>query len=298
MLKGWIQLKRSEDTFELLKFPRAFIVLTIIALRARRNSKSNINGLEKGEALIGDHNNYGLTRSQHRYAVNTLKNLQLITTRTTNKGTVAKLCQDRIYDINPEQRQPPEQPPDNHQTAIAQPSGNHQTATNNNYKNYKNYKKTTTNNIDELVLCDFSDVLKKQFSRIGLTERGIRKLYLNCDKNQELMLKWIVWGRGQRNASNVAGLILSQSSRGGKVGLSHGQKSTFDYLVRKMRVPFARRFQSEVKRIAGDASAVVCQRIIYATLGDRLPKNDQEVDMLIKAVKSGRFDLKTGKEKP
>lgn len=74
--------------------PAAFKLLTTIAVRADRN----------GEAMVGDYRNYGLSRQEYRSALlrlrNNHQNSQQITISATNKGTIAKLVNNNIYDIN------------------------------------------------------------------------------------------------------------------------------------------------------------------------------------------------------
>ena len=91
---------RSEATQMLLRYPNAFTLITIIAIRAKRESDHGINGLEIGEALIGDFKNYGLTLSTYRTAKEQLVNHKLIAIRTTTKGTIAKLMGTAVYDLN------------------------------------------------------------------------------------------------------------------------------------------------------------------------------------------------------
>ena len=66
---SYIQLKRSKTTDELMKYPSAFMLLTQIALRARRTDSLNINDLKVGEALVGDFESIGLTRQEYRTAL-------------------------------------------------------------------------------------------------------------------------------------------------------------------------------------------------------------------------------------
>lgn len=120
----FLQLRKSKEVEEFVsKETVAFKLLTIIALRARRTSDVSISGLEKCEAFVGDFYNHGLTREQYRYNLQKLKKLGFITIKTTNKGTIVKIVDKRIYDINEEQ--------DNQQnhkrTTNRLPSNNHQT---------------------------------------------------------------------------------------------------------------------------------------------------------------------------
>ena len=116
MSKGFIKLNRCETTEWLLtKHPNAYLLLTLIALRAQRTA-DHPSGIKVGEALIGDHEAAGLTRRQYRTALDFLiinKYLQKIetcrnrkksttetATATTTLGTKVKLLDSRIWDIN------------------------------------------------------------------------------------------------------------------------------------------------------------------------------------------------------
>ncbi len=95
----------------------------------------------KFEALIGDHDRCGMTRQQYRSRLRRLQKWNLITTRTTYRGTVARLNGNEIFDIGlpseqaengqksqpavgPEQARnwPPNQPADSRgKTTVQQP---------------------------------------------------------------------------------------------------------------------------------------------------------------------------------
>lgn len=89
----------------------AFILLCVIASRARRIS-GHIDRLEIGEAKIGDWNSLGMTRQQYRTALNILCDLNFVkiqetnrtrkksTTASTTEGTLVKLINSDIWDIN------------------------------------------------------------------------------------------------------------------------------------------------------------------------------------------------------
>ncbi len=97
---GFIKLMRSDATRELLKDPKAFDLLTTIALRAKRRDDLNIHGLKPGQALIGDHANCGLREQEYRRAKIRLQRYGLARFEGTSKGTIATLCSTVIYDIN------------------------------------------------------------------------------------------------------------------------------------------------------------------------------------------------------
>ncbi len=72
MSDKFIKLVRSPETdFLIFNHPNAFKLLTIIAMRARRE-EGNPDGLEPGEALIGDWKKTGFTEQE----VNKFKRLR------------------------------------------------------------------------------------------------------------------------------------------------------------------------------------------------------------------------------
>lgn len=93
---------RSANARELLKRPKCFALLALIAQRARRTGEINLHDLNVGEALIGDHKTVGLTQQEYRTAKKTLERLRLATFTGTSKGTVACLIDKSVFDINAE----------------------------------------------------------------------------------------------------------------------------------------------------------------------------------------------------
>jgi len=141
----FIQLMRSKDTMELIKEQDAFILLSIIALRARRTNEFNVHELKQGEALIGDFKNYGMTEQRYRTAKKKLEKWKFITIKATTKGTIATLLDNGIYDINLEANNGQS----NGQATDDQRTTNDQPTTNNNDKNVNK-----ENNGKELVIFD------------------------------------------------------------------------------------------------------------------------------------------------
>jgi len=136
MSTGFIKFLRSEAAEELMRYPTSFTLLAQIAVRARREiPKINPFHMEVGEAMIGDYATIGLTRQQFRQALDRLKEAGFVTTRATNKGTIAKLCNTDIYDINTVVQQPANQPP-------REPASNHQ---GNQQTNHPGNQPATTN---------------------------------------------------------------------------------------------------------------------------------------------------------
>lgn len=105
-MAGFIQLKRGATTEELMRHPECFLLLTLIAYRARRTNEGlNSDRLEIGQALIGDYKTIGLSSEKvYRTAKKKLENWNLVAFKGTNKGTVATLLNSDVYDINEDDR--------------------------------------------------------------------------------------------------------------------------------------------------------------------------------------------------
>lgn len=91
MTKDFIKLVRDNNIEELLKYPYAYTLLTLIALRAKRANDIGFNNLEIGECYIGDCKTIGASQRQYRTAKQRLSTCGLATFKGTNKGTIAKL---------------------------------------------------------------------------------------------------------------------------------------------------------------------------------------------------------------
>ena len=98
---GFIKLMRSSQTKELIcNHVWAFILLAQIALRARYRQADLADWLQLGEALVGDFKTVGLTRQRYRTALRRLELMGFITVRATNRGSIVKLVNSEIFDIN------------------------------------------------------------------------------------------------------------------------------------------------------------------------------------------------------
>jgi hypothetical protein len=138
-------LQRSKITEELLKKPDCFALLTQIALRAKRSDDFNLQNLKIGESFIGDYQRAGLSEQRYRTAKNNLSKWGFVTFKATNKGTVAKLTDARVYNINENEingqtnEQPTNKPTDQQRTTNEQPTTK---------KNYNNLIIKEDKNID------------------------------------------------------------------------------------------------------------------------------------------------------
>lgn len=135
MSDTYFRIFRSDEMRYLArKHPNAFILLTFIADRARREN-GHPDGLTTGQCHIGDHKEYGLTEKEYRTAKKVLearkhikiietcrtrksvkkteraaKKIEIIenvkkwpnerATKSTTMGTLVEICSLDIYDIN------------------------------------------------------------------------------------------------------------------------------------------------------------------------------------------------------
>jgi hypothetical protein len=97
--RSWFAAHRNPEALELIKLnPCAFLLLYVIAYRARWADGFNAHGLRRGEALVGDHEACGMTEQNYRTAKQFLAKHGFATFRPTNKGTVASLANTRVFE--------------------------------------------------------------------------------------------------------------------------------------------------------------------------------------------------------
>ena len=97
MNRGFVKMQRGDATDELIRDKNATHLLTVIALRARFSDVPSLNGLTFGQALIGDYRQYDMTEKEYRGAKQRLERCGLVAFRSTNKGTIATLTDNRIF---------------------------------------------------------------------------------------------------------------------------------------------------------------------------------------------------------
>ena len=99
---GYFEATRSEDALELLRAnPLALALAYYIAARANWRGGFNRRGLKFGEAFLGDFENYGMSERNYRTAKMQLAKWNFATFKATNRGTIAKLTDARLFKINP-----------------------------------------------------------------------------------------------------------------------------------------------------------------------------------------------------
>lgn len=102
---AFLQLITDTEDLERILYerPTAFALLSLIAKRAKRNNNDQ-SDLKICEAMIGDFQAYGKknTRQSYREDVKYLQKAGYISIRTTKKGTIAKIINQNLFNINPE----------------------------------------------------------------------------------------------------------------------------------------------------------------------------------------------------
>jgi len=137
-IRGWFKTTRSDDALELIGAnPLAFVLAAVIAYRGRWHDGFNRFGLGLGEALLGDYRAYGMSEQQYRTAKAQLENWKFATFRATNKGTVGKLTDTRLFSIIPSDSNDQA----NEQLTTGQRPGNDRVTTNKELKSEKSFKR-------------------------------------------------------------------------------------------------------------------------------------------------------------
>ncbi len=97
---GWFRAMRTQEAAELLAFSSdAFLLAYVIAYRAQWSTRFNRHGCAPGEAFLGDFREYGMTERRYRTAKAHLEKWGFATFKATNKGTIAKLADSRLFDV-------------------------------------------------------------------------------------------------------------------------------------------------------------------------------------------------------
>ena len=214
-MDAFIKLIRSDKTFSLLKRDNDFRLLCFIAMRVSRNG-NEIEGLEPGEAKMGDYQNYGMSRQQYRTALKNLKKFNFLTTKATNNGTIVKLVNTEVLDVNVndtnQQVNHPIQPTANQQATNSQPASNQQPTTNKKekIKEDKELKNVESENAFKLEIWKFKndydhELLKKFYLHFSEWNRSKTKMKFESEKTWELnkrLAKWKSNNYGNKSKKN------------------------------------------------------------------------------------------------
>ena len=96
-------MDHSPEFYALIKQrPTAFVLLAVIADRARKVPLDIDDGLQVGEAFIGDYTQYSATPQSYRTDKKYLERLKIATFKSTNRGTIAKIVNSSIFNISRE----------------------------------------------------------------------------------------------------------------------------------------------------------------------------------------------------
>lgn len=154
----------EESSYLIINHPNAFLLLTLIAQRARR-LEGLPDGLKIGQCYIGDFSQCGIdTERKYRTAKKVLEGRKHIeisetcrtrkktTTGVTTVGTLVRLISSNVYDINKESN---DDPNDDRATTERRPSDDEQERTRKN----KIEKRTTTPTPSNVVVASFYSCL-------------------------------------------------------------------------------------------------------------------------------------------
>jgi hypothetical protein len=222
--KTYIQLNRNEDVLDLLKHHKEFILLTQIALRAKRNNHK-IGNLSKNQALIGDYKTIGLTEQSYRSAKSNIQKWGLATFHPTNKGTIATLTDTTIYDINAEKDNEQTNSPVTSKPTVQQRTSNEQATTNNNINKEKkenniNKENIKKKNFKKYTLSDFENEVKNftefiehhdDFINYWTEKDSTGKMKFQLNKTWETKLRLSKWARNNFNNINSNSKLTEQS---------------------------------------------------------------------------------------
>ena len=151
-MNGFIKLNRNCGLEELIEArPTAYILLSLIAYRAKRTSRFSSLNLKTNQALLGDWRLYASSEQVYRDDKTFLERHKLATFTGTSKGTIATLLNKEVFDINREEMN--EQV--NEQKTTEERTKNEQKTTNKECKNErmeKNEKKSNSNELEEQAL--------------------------------------------------------------------------------------------------------------------------------------------------
>lgn len=97
-LHGWIMSFRSSSTGNLIADnPRAFVLLSVVAIRAGRTAgRHDPRDLSPGEVPIDGHQARGMTHGKSRLALMHLEKSGFVASRPTSQGTIARLVNSTV----------------------------------------------------------------------------------------------------------------------------------------------------------------------------------------------------------
>jgi hypothetical protein len=99
---GWFTASRGEEPLEVIAAnPLAYVLAAVISHRARWKPNFTRFPIALGEAFLGDYWNYGMTEQEYRTSKEQLQQWGFATFKATNKGTIGKLTDTRLFSVFP-----------------------------------------------------------------------------------------------------------------------------------------------------------------------------------------------------
>lgn len=97
---GWFKSCRHQDALELLAhYPLALVMAYYIAYRARWHEGYDGDGIRLGETILGNPKALGMSARQYRTSIEKLSKGGFATFRATNRATIGKLTDTRLFDV-------------------------------------------------------------------------------------------------------------------------------------------------------------------------------------------------------
>lgn len=200
----YIKLNRESQDIDwiLNKRPTAFLLLTIIARRAKRTDDHPNKSLEIGESFIGDYESYGVTKQVYRSDKKFLQSCSQVTLKVTNKGTIAKLTSTSIFDIN-ETKSTDNLTHNQHTT-------NTQLTPNKNVKNDKNILDISNRPVGQYGNPKIETLLKSFQETKGFppTDKDIRRVTWNFVQRIDTAIKKLGYDPNEANFNKIVGKLF------------------------------------------------------------------------------------------
>lgn len=95
---GWFRIRRGPLLNELIKRRTDLALALLIASRIKWDDSGSAEGIRKGEALLGDYEEFGFTRSEYRCSLDRLvRKHEIVTATGTARGTVVRVVDSRVF---------------------------------------------------------------------------------------------------------------------------------------------------------------------------------------------------------
>lgn len=245
---NFIKLCRSEKVDWLIQnFPKAFLLLTVIARQARRTNDS-IDGLQPGDAIIGrfeTSKKAGISQKDFRIALEKLENLKIIeivynekwnhkktcekkiefskvqkrankrSLKRAIKSIIVNLCDRDVYDINiDDQGQQKKE-----SRANKGPTEGHKRR--NEKERKEDIRLKRTNKKKNFVDSSFSSLSNNNFKKRNYAQEDVEVISLYCidkkiDVKEKVIGNWLSKYEPELIFSNLA-ILIDQKSRGLKI---------------------------------------------------------------------------------